>query len=331
MAGKDSLASEIEQFTKEIEEMESRPTGARIRASVPPADYETLLEEEEERFTADVREEAKAAVEISDGTVPLELFEAVRSALGEGFASELEAGADFLRIKYFVPSPEHLVETFGSFSPLFNESFANTRWEDLFKAVWRSSARLEGTRRPQGIHFVHQPGEDDRPRFSLDVTLDGRSAISKKTTEVELAMSLALYHADRDGAALDLGHASRAVQAYGKAIERVAEAMGHPVTSDSALVQLFFMLDASRFSNLEEHAVDLDQIGEGHTIYELNAQASFRGRDLKVVLSDTSGLLYTRARDLHESSERHRLPLVHFSLGLRRKLNTVTLTRRFST
>ncbi len=315
--------------------------------SLPPMVEKDVFEDEEDgtglpgdRYTADVREDAAAAVRLSRGITGEAVFGILRGVLERSFRQEMENDREFLRVKYFVRSTPEMIPVCGRFAPVFNEALPDLRWPVLRDAV-RGSRRAEASADgPRGIHLVHDPVHSDgkgrftvpmgaTPPFSMDISIDGRGSLDDPTREVEVWWSLAVYAGEAAHAAGRLAYTGRIVQASFEAIAGILTAMGRPPANGSALAQFFSLMDPARMALPGNHAVDLSRIPEGSVLVEYSCRARLAGTEARVVLDDSNGCLHKVASDLVESSKRFGMPLVHFSVGLGADRRTVTFERRY--
>lgn len=337
------LLGELESFSKEmddlLDEQESAPPApaqevAPPRPSIPPMVSEKPEQEPEEepseRWTADVREAAEQAVRQVASLTPRKLFETVSTVVADTFASELDRDGEFFRVRYFVFSPLNMRSTLGPYHPAFDEPLENVVWDELFDVIWRTGQKGDMTSDgPRGIHIVHDQDPSGQ-EMALDISIDGRGSIEQETTEVDLWWRVTLPHdGEPEHVASRLAAASLPIQTFGRAVAEIASLLGFPVNQESALTQLFFLLDPLRMSSVKDHGIQPSSLTRDHLLYEFDGRAEFRGRDLKLRLNDSTGFLLVRARDLRESSIRYDLPLTHFSLSLHDRTGSVGLKRRF--
>jgi hypothetical protein len=150
------------------------------------------------------------------------------------------------------------------------------------------------------------------------------------TAEIELWWSFGIVHTGVEHARTSLRYASNLLCAYVKCLERISETLGYPLAPDCSLLDFFFLLNAARTSDPDNHDVDFEALPLGQCLYEFMGRARFAGRDLEVEVMDSTGYVDRVARTVVDESRRVNIPLKGFSVGIRGDLNTVTFERRFT-
>lgn len=325
-----------------VNRYERKAPGAEARPSVPPmvarveeqrGESEEALEEE--RFTADLTDTARALDAAREGMLPEDLFFCLYSQLHQQFRREMSRDPDFLRVKYFVPSPPRERSTFGPFCPIYNEPFPQVSWQELEGAILELALQDRRDEGPRGIHFVHEQGDVDSqdeqtPPYMLDISLDGRGSILEMTARIELWWSFSIVHRGAAYTETSLRYASGLMLDYVRCLVRFCETLGYPISRDCALVDFFYLMDSLRTADPENHEVDVESIPLGQPLYEFNGKATFAGREMEVTVDDSTGFVHRTARTLVDESRRVSCPLKGFSVGIRGDLNTVRFQRRFA-
>ncbi len=316
------------------------------RPSVPPMISRIELErtsgrtEDDERHTADLTEQALIVVRATHEVVPEDLFYIMFSLMQGQFKKELAEDQRFLRVRYFVPTPDALVDVCGPVTTAYDVCFCDVSWTELQEVILAHAGRTAPGEGPRGIHFVHEPRarrggglsvhEKDRPTFSLDVSIDGKGRIPEATADVEMWTSFTMVSPGPEHVQASLRCASGLILNFVQNLVRLAENLEHPIGRDSSLVDFFFLLDAMRTADAENHETDLALIPAGAPLYEFGATAMFHGRELEVTVTDSTGFVHRTAQHICDVSRRINQPLRGFSVSIKGDGRTVMLERRFS-